>query len=237
MNNEYQEDWQQIEQHVGVAVLDALQNQKNIITEEDIKNANVFEAIKLMIGGKDVWDDIAHIGRINPDMPQYSVKLKRSMSQWQADRTRDTMQAVRDSRLPQYALKDKIEYSTGGPLGIEAKILFKFGPSKQEIEAIAKSLAKYVSEKTGQQQKVEDISMKDLIRGPSTAGIGTQFFVRSQEEPGQNPILYSDVNYRLAFTHAYSREADVQGAVCITRESSSKLPQGTLEAYVESVRE
>lgn len=217
--------WEIAKHYAGTAVLNALQNEKGIITAEDIKEINGIESVQLMLGGKDIWDNVRYIGLKVPNIVPEGVKLRRVLSLWDADRDRDSGKAASEGRLPQYALASKIQYESGGTFGPEVIIPFRYTPSKEEVLAVAVSLKNYVDKNTGEIQKVEDITTEGM------GSFGAEFFVR----PDSEDILLSRPNYRIKIGFG-PRIEGVQGIVTITRESYCKHDEGTLENYVDSVR-
>lgn len=217
-------DLRHAEAYAGAAVLDALQDQRRTITAEEIERVNIIEMVPLLTGGGDPWDDVRYIGNQVPGMTPEGVQLRRNLSSWDANRNRDSMEALRDGRLPQYALSDRIQYEQDGVMGPEVLIPFRYDPSKNEIEAVAQSLANFVSEHAGQPQEVEDISSgRDLL--------GAQFMVR--ENNPQKDGLLVDRNYRV--TKRPSSMEGAQSVVSITREALCRHGEETLRAYAQSI--
>ena len=221
-------DWKIAEVYAAPAVLDALQNRRSTITGKDIKGIVPAEALQLMMGGLDIWKDVEYIGTQVPDAEPIGVELRRMLSLWDADRNKDSMGAVREGRLPKYALTDRIVYEESGIMGPSVNVPFRYTPSKEDILAVAESLARFVSEHTGDQQNVRDISR------PEMGDFGAQFVV--QTDDGGEQDLLNGLNYRVARGFGGSYMEDVQGTVAITRERSCIHDERTLGNYVESVR-
>jgi hypothetical protein len=225
-------DWKNAELYAGVIVLDALQHQKTTIdandVQESIQRADVFEAIHLMLAGKNIWDDVRYIGTQAPTITPEGIQLTRMLRSWDANRTRNAMNAMREGTLPQYALVDQIQYEEG-IMGPEVTIPFRYEPSKDEIRAVAQNLANFVSKHTGQPQEVEDISRDDFAGGGSSWG---QYIIK-EKNPEKDPLLV-DRNYRV--TKGFGYQEGAQGVVSITRGFSCTHDEKTLEAYVLSIK-
>ncbi len=220
-------NWQHAELYAGTAVLDALQHQRTTVSQADIKAVSIAEAIVLMLGGKDIWEDVRYIGINAPSMHPTGVQLRRELSLWDADRNKDTMNAVKDGRLPQYALTDLIQYKKEGTFGPEVNVPFEFDPSKDEVKAVAESFARFVARHTGEPQEVRNIS-----QGDDTFRI--LYFVQQQTQRDRDSLL-NPLNYRVAKGFA-SGIKGARGVVIINRETLCKHDKTTLEAYVHSLK-
>ena len=216
--------------YAGTAILNVLQAGGSILTGKDVKEATPFEAIQLMLGGKDIWEEITYIGTTVPTMLPEGVGLGRLLKLWDANRDKDIMDSTRDGKLPQYAMTDGINYSEKGVVGgPEVKIPFRYNPSKGEVEAVAQSVAIFVSETTGIPHEVEDIS-----RGGMDS-FGVQYFVRQTLQPGQDKFLVGP-SYRVSKGFAFGLETDAQGVVTLTREMGCKHEANVLDLYAQSVK-
>lgn len=227
-------DWEYAKLYAGTAVLDALQKNKYTVTAEDIKLVNIFEAINLISGGKEIWDDIQYIGIKAPDMKPEGVQMRRLQSLFDANRTRDSMNAIRDGRLPKYVLTDKIQYNEKGIRSEpEVVVPFRYAPSQEDVEAIAESLAKFISEHIKEPQEVRDISSREGINRDVFGGI--QYIVQTEGSGKKEPLL-AQRNYRILKSFPIGMPVDVQGVVYITRELLCKHDKNTLDSYVQSVK-
>ncbi len=219
-------NWKIAEVYAALAILDAFEDRRNQITGENIRETNFAEAFILIRGGQDPWEQVKYIGTNVPTMEPEGVKLRRTLSMWDADRDFDARKAVDEGRLPQYALPDKIEYSDKGVLGNpEVKIPFRYDPSKVEVGAVASLLARFVSEKTGEPQEVKDVSHP-------TSGI--QFFVQPVPEEGMDPLLIRH-NYRVREDLGFFVDGNVQGMVVIEEDLLCKY-DGILKAFAEYIK-
>lgn len=217
--------WDMSEQYAASAILNALQNQKDIITADDINKVDIFENINLMTGGKDIWDQINFIGTQAPDLDSVAIGFRRYLNNLDANRVNETQYSIEKGKLPQYALAEQIEYSIDGITGRpQINVPFRFKPSKEEVEAVAHSLAKFMSEHTGETQEVNDISGSQ----------GIQYFVQDPIESGTEPLL-NRPNYRVR-NSLFPPLTGASGLVTIDREILCKHDVGTLEAYVLSVK-
>lgn len=218
-------DWEIVELYARNAVLDALQNKRTIVTKTDIEAVNIADALQLISGGKDIWDDVRYIGTI-PNLRPEGMQLKRLTSLFDADRERDAMNAVRDGRLPKYALTDLVQYNSG-VLGPEVIVPFKLDPSRNEIMAVAESVARFVTKHTNEPQEVEDITQTNFL---------IQYFIRPQTQPGENKFLNSP-NYRVVRDLGRGYNIDkAKGMVRVNQEHLCKYDKTTLEAYVLSLK-
>ena len=136
--------------YAGLAILDALKNQSPVITVQDIKKVDIFEAIQL-ITKKDFWN-----------------YLPEQLNQWDTERVSDANDAIREARLPKYALTDRIQlaYDDVTKRG-EIYIDFKYDPYTEEIKAVAHHFANFVSDYTKEPQVVRN----------SSNDLGTFFYV------------------------------------------------------------
>ena len=215
------EQWDVAQVYAGTAILNALQSQKYQVTAQDIEAVDPTEALRLMLGGKDIWDEIRYIGTQVPNMLPEGVNLRRALGEWDAARNRDSADAVSQGRLPKYAKVDEISYDSSGIMGPEVTIPFRYEPSDDEIRAVAQSVVKFVSEHSGQPQQVEE---------PSGSIYGATFVVK-ENNPEKNMFLV-DRNYRVTKDFGIGG----QGGVIIRPENGCKLDPGTLESYVDSVK-
>ncbi len=207
--------------YAGTAVLNALQIQGNKITAEDIRHVNVFEAIGLISGGKSTWDDVRYIGTQVPNMYPQGVQLKRMLTNWDADRVRDTRESVETGKFPKYALPNKARYKTDSSLGPELIIPFKYSPSKDEIKAVAGNFAEFLQRNTGQPQLVDDLSF------PGMGDNGVQFVIK-EEHPSKDKFL-ARLNYRI--TSGFSGNLDERYIISISKDLFCKHEEKTLEDY------
>jgi len=215
-----------VDLYAGTAVLNALQDQKRVITGEDILAVDDSEAINLAFGRINIWDQIRYIGALDQDVFPDGVQLRRAKTLWDANREEDTDDSVKYGRLPQYALTDRIEYVDKGLLGRpEVKIPFRFRITQSEVEAVAQSVASFASEYTGEPQEIKII--------PNQMGI--EFFVQSVTPPGEYHYLNRQ-NYRVSKDLMYGMKVGSQAAVIIATEILNNDGKATLEAYIQSVK-
>src|SRR3989344_540285 len=179
-------------EYAGVAILNALQNKKDTIHYDDIKQTDVFEALRLMRGGGDIWDQISYIGLKVPTMLPEGVKLGRLLAEWDADRTSNAIDAKQKGTLPQYLDRQGITFNKCGILRQPEVLLpFKYDPSQEEIGAVARNLANFVETETSKTQDIRDITNGD------GRFAHVQFFVQDRSSEGVNP-KYMGANYRIA---------------------------------------
>lgn len=215
------------ELYAGTAVLDALQHQRKEVSQADILAVDIAEAMVLILDGKDIWDDVRYIGINVPDMFPEGVQLRRALSGFDAVRSRATMVAINDGRLPPCALTDLIQYEQKMTSESEVRVPFKYDLLKDEVRAVAENFARFVSQYTGEPQEVKDIS-----QGNDTFGI--QYSLQQQTQGDRHPLLNSP-NYLVAKSFAFGIKG-AQGVVTISRDMLCKHDQNTLEAYVNSLK-
>lgn len=208
--------------YAGYAILDALQEQRATVTASDIEKVDSGEVVMLISTGRDPWDELAYIGTQVPNMTPEGIKLRRLTRQFDAARDVDAKTAISEGRLPQYALRDKIQYDAGG-FTPQITIPFRLKPGREEVRAVAENLAQFIQCQIQEPQEVRDISHPHS---------GIQYFVQPIAKPGQDPLLIGP-HYRVKEGFAYAK--GVLGAVTIAREIQCKHPESTLEAYIQSI--
>ena len=114
----------------------------------------------------------------------------------------------------------------GGP---EVKIPFRYAPSKSEVEAVAQSVANFVSETTGAPHEVEDISRGGI------GSFGVEYFIRPTLQLGQDKFLVGP-SYRVSKGFDIGLGTNVQGEIRITREALCKHEATVLAAYAQSMK-
>jgi len=217
-------DWPQTKVYAGTAILDALQSKKNVIHYQDIRNVNIAEPIALMLGGKDVWDEIRYIGVSVPNMLPEGVQLGRLLNLLDANRTRNATQALEHGTLPQCLDVKGITYQEKGILGHpEVLVPFKYDPSHEEVGAVARNLANFVETVTNSPQDIRDITHGE----GSLAYI--QFFVQNKTQ-AERMFRFTSPNYRIA------KESGPR--VRISRETlcDENHKPDLLEKYVQSLK-
>jgi hypothetical protein len=222
------------ELYAGTAVLDAIQQQKVTITAEEIQAVNVLEAIQLMAGGKNIWDDVQYIGTQVPTMTPKGAQFKRMLSLRDARENISTMNVIKYDALPPNVLVDQIRYKAHSLIGPQVIIPFKYKPFHSEVEAVAINLANFVSKHVGQPQEVEDLDI--LLRTNFARPDSLAEFIVQEIKP-EKGISRVAKNYRVSrWIGPVNDVAGAQGLVLITKEILCKHDERMLEAYVQSVK-
>jgi|GEM_PF-3612217 hypothetical protein len=221
-------------EYAAMLILAAFQNKQTAISPEEIQSA---DSMRLAVGyaqylatGKEPWDDMVRFSRLDGDFLSAAAGLKRAMQAFDGSRVFDARIAATEGRLPQYALTDKVEYNPEGygTRQPEVGIPFRYRPCKDEVESVAKGLAAFVQEQTGETLEVEDMSI-----GPEVGGVGIQFFLRPTAALGQDKCLTSPW-YKVDTSFAFGIEG-AEGLVIVEKGFVCKHPNDILEQYAKKM--
>lgn len=213
--------WDQASLYAGSAMLNALYNQRNVITSRDVVAADesFSEIIKLSIGKVDLWNIASKITNSSIPMTTEDIALKIMLADWDADHEL-AYDLIRDGKLPGHVDLHGIEYQEILDRPATVIIPFLIDPSNNEVEAVAQNLANFVSQHTGETQAVVDASNHNSIR----------YNVQPAHILGHNPSYIVEM-------HKPGPFSPPPRSIYLSRSSSTKHDTGTLEAYVLSVKQ